>query len=450
MQENFTKLEQIQKLDYDNEKTAIGHMLLDENAAISGSKMLQAKYFLSPHASHIFKIIKSQIAEGKTVSDILYYIQSITDEDWKVIAPKIDEDKANYITSCRVQATAFLGTSIVAEGIFDKIQKQYVRRSTMDALDLVYSEVFNTGNVNDLESVVNQGIHKITDVLDGLVQDKDFNYKELALATLNRPVESGISTGYKGLDNIIDGFKTGKLITLAAGTGVGKSAFAVNLALNVADRGYKVGFWSFEMDEYEVCNRILNIKTGYSDRYLKKKEERYNMAKKYIEETNNDIEIFTDRITDLGSFYLICRRKSIRENMKVVIIDYLQLINLSIYKHNDNKNAQVERITNTLKNYASQLGITIIILSQLSRAHHKREDKRPQLYDLRDSGSIEQDSNIVIFLHKPEEQLGEYHGTDKKLMELIVAKHREGGTGTVFMEYQGYITKFKEIEGEIK
>ena len=449
MEENLTKLEQIQKLDYGNEKTAIGHMLLDENASISGIKMLQAKYFLSPHASHIFRIIKSHIEEGKTVSDILYHIKSITDEDWKVIAPKINEEKASYISSCQVQAIAFLGSSIVAEGIFNKIQDQYLRRNTIEKLQSMYSEVLNTANENELKSIVNQGTHKITDILDGLAQDKEYNYKESILLTLNRKTEKGISTGYKGLDNIIDGLKAGKLITIAAGTGIGKSAFAANLALNVAKQ-CKVGFWSFEMDEHEVNNRIINIKTGYSDRYIKKREERYNLAKKYLEETKDNIQIFTERITDLSSFYLTCRRMSIRENMKVVIIDYLQLINLSIYKHKDNKNSQIECITNTLKNYASELGITIIILSQLSRAHHKREDKTPQLYDLRDSGSIEQDSNIVIFLHKPETQLGEYHGTDKKIMELIVAKHREGGTGTVFMEYQGYITKFKEIEGEKK
>jgi hypothetical protein len=103
--------------------------------------------------------------------------------------------------------------------------------------------------------------------------------------------------------NILEGFKAGQLITIGAGTGGGKSAFAVNITLNVADQGYKVGLWSFEMDKQEVYQRIISVQTSISKKDYSRKEERYNAARKYLKETKHDIQVFTDRIKDLGSFY---------------------------------------------------------------------------------------------------------------------------------------------------
>jgi len=156
------------------------------------------------------------------------------------------------------------------------------------------------------------------------------------------------------------------------------------------------------MGKDEVNNRMIDIKTGYSVREESTREERYNAARYFADNTTNNIQVFTDKIRSLSNFYLTCRMLSRKQNMKVVIIDYLQLIRLSSHS-GLNRTAELEYITNNLKNMASELGITIIILSQLSRDHLKREDTTPRLSDLRDSGSIEQDSNIVIFIHKPKQ-----------------------------------------------
>ena len=200
------------------------------------------------------------------------------------------------------------------------------------------------------------------------------------------------------------------------------------------------------MSEEEVVERITSVVTCISKKDNVRQEERYNAARKYIDSTSDNIQIFTDRIRDLSSFYLQCRRLSIRENMKVVIIDYLQLIHLS----NDargNRVAEIEYLTTNFKNIASELGITIIILSQLSREHKRREDKTPMLSDLRDSGSIEQDSNVVIFLHKPDDQPSHFNKSEK-LIRVIVAKNRSGSVASIILKYQGYITKFTETKGE--
>jgi replicative DNA helicase len=307
------------------------------------------------------------------------------------------------------------------------------------------SGVLNTSNTKDLKEVVGGINQKSNDILDGMIASVEHDYKSKMLSILNQKDVASISTGFKALDEIIEGFKPGQLITVGAGTGVGKSAFAVNLALNITAQGYKVGLWSFEMSEREVGQRIISAMTCITKKDNARQEERYNAARKYIDNTSDDIQIFTDRIRDLSSFYLQCRRLSIRENMKVVIIDYLQLIHLS-NEARGNRVAEIEYLTTNFKNIASELGITIIILSQLSRDHKRREDKTPMLSDLRDSGSIEQDSNIVIFLHKPDEQPSDLNKSEK-LIQIIVAKHREGRMGTFFMKYQGDITKFIETTG---
>lgn len=437
------KLEEIQKIDVQNERTAIGHMLQDEQAAIIGSRMLQPKYFLTPYAAHIFKIIQSCVDKAQSVSEIHFKVNSIAEEDWKALAPELNIERKDYVSSCLTQAIPFLGTDVIAEGVFNKIQEQYLRRVSFGKYQEAMNKVLNTSDTKHLKEVVSGVNEVLNDVLDGMVASEKYDYKDKILSVLNQKEIPSISTGFESLDEIIEGFRPGQLITIGAGTGVGKSAFAVNLALNITKQGYKVGLWSFEMSAEEVVERITSVVTCISKKDENRQEERYNSARKYIDSTSDNIQIFTDRIRDLSSFYLQCRRLSIRENMKVIIIDYLQLIHLS----NDsrgNRVAEIEYLTTNLKNIASELGITIIILSQLSREHKRREDKTPMLSDLRDSGSIEQDSNVVIFLHKPDEQLGHLNKSEK-LIRIIVAKNRSGSLASFALKYQGDITTFTEI-----
>ena len=439
-QDILTKLEEIKQLDARNEKIAIGHMLQDEVAAITGTRMLIAKYFITPHAAHVFKIVKSYVEEGKSVSDIYFHIHSIAEEDWQSFSQGVAREE--YLRQCMVLSVPFLGTDVYAEGVFGQIQKQYFRREAFFLYENAKPKILNTADSKDLTEIVTDIGNKCNALLDGMTPSNEYDYETEVMEVLNTTEQAVISSGFKDLDQIIEGFRPGQLITVGAGTGVGKSAFAVNLALNITNQGYKVGLWSFEMDKEEVYQRIISNITEISRKDRLHAEERYNAVKKYFKEAKDNIQIFTDRIKDLGSFYLHCRKEAIRENMKVIIIDYVQLIHLSGFT-GLNRVSEIELITKTLKNIASELGITIIILSQLSREYQKRENKQPILSDLRDSGSIEQDSNLVIFLHRQDDyplMLKDY----EKIITVIVAKNRDGRCGSFILKYQGNITKFRE------
>jgi replicative DNA helicase len=440
--ENLNKLEEIRALTAKTEQTAIGYMLQDEQAAINATKILHEKYFMTPEAAHVFRLVKSYIGEGKSVSDIFFKTHWISEEDWKALPNFSGISREEYLRQCKMLAIPFLCISIAAEGVFSQIWDQYLRRELLDIFEKATLKIQNTASDKNVAEVIIDSCRRSNSLLEGVIKNEEHNYEVEIMNVLNAKERPVISTGYKLLDDFIDGFRPGQLITIGAGTGVGKSAFAVNLALNITKQGYKVGLWSFEMDKEEVYQRIISNITGISRNDESRAEERYNGVRKYLEETKDNIQIFTDRIKDLGNFYLQCRRGSIKENMKVVIIDYVQLMHLSGFS-GSNRVTEIELITKTLKNMASELGITIIILSQLSREYQKRDNKQPILSDLRDSGSIEQDSNIVIFLHRQEDYPLSLNESEK-FITVIVAKNRDGRSGLFVLKYQGDITKFKE------
>ena len=443
MQEEYqTKLEEIQKIAIQNEKIAIGHMLQDERAAVIASRMLDEKYFINPYGAYILTIVKSCVGRGQSVSDIYFKVHSIAEEDWQGLRPDLKLGSRDFIKDCLISAINFVGIISAAEGIFKKLQEQYLRRKMFVEFKKAMSDVLNTADIKDLQSVVHHTINKSNDIIDCMISNKEESYKEEILKVLNHKEEESINTGFKQLDEAIGGFKAGQLITIGAATGVGKSAFAINLALNITSQGHKVGLWSFEMDKKEVFERIFSIKTGLAKKDKLSTEERYNAVRKYSDETSDDIGIYTEYIKDLDRFYLQCRQMSMRKNMKVVIIDYLQLIRLS-NEANNNRVHQIEGITTKLKEIASDLGIVIVILSQLSRSYQSRVDKTPILSDLRDSGSIEQDSNIVILLHRPDRQPSHYNGFEQ-CTQVIVAKNRSGSSGMFSLKYISNLTKFTQ------
>jgi replicative DNA helicase len=275
------------------------------------------------------------------------------------------------------------------------------------------------------------------------VQIKDFlgnSFTEIEKRFKQRLGIAGLPSGFPLLDKITGGFQRSDLIVIAARPSLGKTSLAVNISENIAIKENRsIAFFSLEMSKEQLVERMLcslakvdmqRLKTGYlRDEDWTRLTEAYGAlyeAPIYIDDSP-DVSLIDIRAKS--------RRLKIETNIELIIIDYLQLSRMETRV--ENRVMEISQITRGLKNLARELGIPIIILSQLSRAVDRRDDKRPILSDLRESGSIEQDADVVMFLHRPDEN-------NRNEIELSVAKQRNGPTDTVKLIFLSEFTRFVE------
>ena len=259
---------------------------------------------------------------------------------------------------------------------------------------------------------------------------------------------TGVPTGFADLDYRTAGLHGSELILVAARPAMGKSAFALNIATNAAMRGNTpVAIFSLEMSKAQLVNRILcseamvdsnKVRTG------KLEDEDWGKLAETIGPLS-ETGIYIDDTPGISVMEIRakCRKLKLEKNIGLVVIDYLQLVQGS-NKRNSSREQEISEISRSLKILAKELDVPVIALSQLSRAVEQRPDHRPMLSDLRESGAIEQDADIVMFLYRDD-----YYNEDsekKNIAEVILAKHRGGSTGTVELLWLGNYTKFANIE----
>lgn len=251
----------------------------------------------------------------------------------------------------------------------------------------------------------------------------------------------GLKTGYKALDKLIGGFQSEDLIILAARPSMGKTAVALNIILNSAlKEKVKTAFFNLEMGPMQIIDRALSIHSGIPMENIKRSEltdEQWcEVTKAASTFSESNLKIY-NKIFKLSGIKSECRKLKIKEGLDFVIIDHLQLI--EGVKSAENRNMEVGKITRDLKLMAKELEITVLLVSQLSRGTESRAEHRPMLSDLRDSGSIEQDADVVMFLYRDE-----YYNKDsdsKGIIECIVSKNRNGGVGTVRLKWKPEIQR---------
>ena len=278
--------------------------------------------------------------------------------------------------------------------------------------------------------------------------------KEVLIDTFDRLEElynnkgdiSGIPTGFIDLDYKLSGLQNSDLILIAARPAMGKTSFALNIAQNIAiKKNVPVAIFSLEMSKEQLVNRMLcceamvdaqKIKTGKLDDgdWAKIAEVLGTLSEApiYIDDTPGT------SVSEIGAK---CRRLKLEKNLGVVVIDYLQL--MQGRGRSESRQQEISEISRSLKMLAKELNVPVITLSQLSRAAEQRQDHRPMLSDLRESGAIEQDADIVMFLYRDD-----YYNeaTEKKnVSEIIIAKHRNGSTGTIELAWLSQYTKFGNL-----
>jgi len=257
---------------------------------------------------------------------------------------------------------------------------------------------------------------------------------------------TGIPSGYKKLDKMSSGFQNGDFIVLAARPSMGKTALALSIMAQASNENYTIGFFSLEMSAEQLTLRLLSSESGIA---LHNIRNATITSEEWVEITNvaarlSEIKIFIDDTAMLSIMDLRARARKLKieHNVQMIVVDYLQLLHSN--RRHENRHQEVSEISRSLKALAKELDIPIVALSQLSRAVDSRMDKRPMLSDLRESGAIEQDADLIMFLYRdivynPETE-------NPALTELIVGKQRNGPTGTVYLHFARDLTKFEDID----
>jgi len=339
------------------------------------------------------------------------------------------------------------------------IKQDYLRRSM---LHLAQTSIRNIMNGTDIADVLNDTIKQMQILEEGAVSTDTLRHiREYAMSSIDnaekrainykKGISNGITTGLSDLDKITGGWQKGELIIIAARPAMGKTALAIKLLEAAALSGHDVAMFALEMKGEKLTDRIILEKTGIRDWYYKQG----NLNDKelaLIASTSSyifELPVYIDdhSCQTMSRIKSKCRVLKKKDKCKLIIIDYLQLTESE--GNAGNREQEVAQISREAKKLAKSLDVPVIMLSQLNRALESRADKRPMLSDLRESGAIEQDADMVMFIHRPEyyNQKLEYKGTEiTHGIELIIAKYREGATGSIFLQHDGSVRNIRNFK----
>lgn len=306
-------------------------------------------------------------------------------------------------------------------------------------LDRAEGMIFKISENNDSKDIVK--------IRDAMAEE----FLRLEKVYANKGTTIGISSGFADFDQMTSGFQPSDLIILAARPAMGKTAFALNLALNAAVKSNKaVLLFSLEMSSSQLLQRLLAVEAGIGLQKIKtgflapEDWGRLGIASGRLAQT--EINIADTPNVGVLEIRAYARRLKAAGKLDMILIDYLQLIKGSSGK-NENRQQEISDISRSLKGIARELDVPIIALSQLSRATEQRADRRPMLSDLRESGAIEQDADMVMFLYRDDYYNEETE--EKGITEVIIGKHRNGPTGTVKLRFFHELTKFENYTNKI-
>ena len=287
-------------------------------------------------------------------------------------------------------------------------------------------------------------IKKVGEIIDEIVDaiSKRREYREKSTI--------GIPTGYKKLDILTSGFRDTDFIIIAARPSMGKTAFALSLMYNMARENYSVLFFSLEMGIVQIVERLLAQASKVPLKKIREgklNDKEFEKILKAVEELRH-LPIYIDDTAGLNIFEIRsrARKQKIKNGLDIVFIDYLQLIQGS--KKYDSRQQEVAEISGSLKTLAKELEIPVVALSQLSRQVEQRSNKRPQLSDLRESGAIEQDADLVMFIHREDFYKNESTSETESIAEILLEKHRNGPTGVVKLRFIKPIARFEDFQEE--
>ncbi len=420
------------------EQSVLGAMLLSSEAYDEAVQKLQAVCFYSEVHQRLFQCINDMYQRGVRAIDVVTLSHELKKRN------EYDEiGGANYLNEVMASVP-----HAAHAGYYAKIvREKYLLRCLVQACEVSLRETYQQDE--DIEDLLSRTEKRIFGILEQLENVDSIAIDDILAQTFQKIFErmdredtvSGVGSGLHGLDEKTSGFQPTELIVLAARPAMGKTALVCNIAMAVAKAQKGVLLFSLEQSKHELAERLLCIHAKVSGHKLRK-GELDEFEQNTLMEAANDLRgwhIFIDDSPGrtMSQISAIARRLKRRGQLDIVIIDYLQLIESEDPKMP--REQQISSITRRLKFLAKELHIPVIALAQLNRGLEQREDKRPKLSDLRESGAIEQDADIVMFLHRPEA----YDPEDRPgEADLIVAKNRHGPIGTVELVWLRDMLKF--------
>ena len=436
----------------DLEKVVLGALMIDGKGVDEVIDLLSPDAFYHKAHQSIFDSIDKLFKSGSPVDLLTVSAQLRKDEKLESIGGD------HYLVQLSQMVSSTAHIEFHARIILQKfIQRSLIKIST-EIINDSYEESTDVFDLLDkaeskLYEVAQGNIRKSTETAMDLVRQAKQRIEEIA----NRDGLSGIPTGFTDLDRLTSGWQPSDLIIVAARPGMGKTAFTLSMARNIAvGSNIPVAFFSLEMSSVQLITRLISSETGLSSEKLRTGKlephewEQLNVKVKDLERA----PIFIDDTPSLSIFDLRakCRRLASQHGIKLIMIDYLQLMTAQTNAKGGNREQEISTISRNLKALAKELEVPVIALSQLSRAVETRGgSKRPLLSDLRESGAIEQDADIVSFIYRPEYyNLEEWDDDDrtptKDQAEFIVAKHRNGATDSIRLKFLGQFGKFDNLD----
>lgn len=428
----------------DAERSTLGAMMLDTDALRDVLDIVKEGDFYHKKHQDIFRAIRRLHIENREV-DFLTVSNEVERDGKKELVGGIKEIEELTNATPSIQNAASYAKIVAEKSMLrklilasDKIADKSYKASeeARSILDFAEKEVFNIAKERQSNDVAEIGEILVT------------NLSEIEDRVKNKGKVVGLSSGLRDVDKKLTGFKKSDMIVLAARPAMGKTAFALNVAHSVAIReAASVLIFSLEMSKEQLSQRLLSMESRIESQKMSSgdittQEEWHRLTAAASNLSNGKILIDDTPGLTMMEIKNKCRRIKAEKGLDMIIIDYLQL--MSSEGNSDNRQQEISNTSRNIKLLARELDCPVIVLSQLSRAPDKRENHRPVLSDLRESGAIEQDADIVLFLYRDVVYNPETERPN--LCEVIVAKHRNGPIGTVEVTWLGQYTRFADLE----
>jgi len=423
--------------DHDAEKSVLGSILIDQDAIIKVSDFLSPESFYEKSHQTIYESMRD-LYEQREAIDVV----TVSNQLKKKKALK-QTGGSSYLAKLSNSVT----TAANVESYAKLVREYHIKRQLISMAGVISEKAFD--GAKSAQDVLDEAEAKVFKVSQKSTDQDFILLKETLVQSFERLDElqkngdelRGVPTGFKDLNDILAGMQKSNLLILAARPGVGKTTLALNIAQNVTvNHKMKVGFFSLEMSKEELVDRLLvsqadidawKLKTGRLNQqdFLKLSDAMGVLA---------EAQLFIDDTPGLSIFEMRtkARRLKAEHDVDLIMVDYLQLAH---GRNRDNRVQEVGEISQGLKNIARELRVPVLSLAQLSRAIESRGEKRPQLSDLRESGSIEQDADVVMFLYRKDDDIREQ-------VTLKIAKHRNGALGEIELFFRGDRIKFYGME----